>query len=180
VTWQLRSKDLKVYKYLPWAQTEVMVPYMIRRAQELNQMKYPLDIQYDLLKHELWCRLSLQWVIESHLLSFEFPLWIEERPTVITLVSQFPAILITISTYTLTSLMSTLPMRHSISVKMTKMSQIWSEAIFHYYVIWVKMMATFTPKWYSIICYQIHYEDQLFNLAPLLSSFATFPPPFLN
>ena len=60
VTWQLRSKDLKVYKYLPWAQTEVMVPYMIRRAQELNQMKYPLDIQYDLLKHELWCRLSLQ------------------------------------------------------------------------------------------------------------------------
>jgi len=106
--------------------------------------------------------------------------WIEERPTVITLVSQFPAILITISTYTLTSLMSTLPMRHSISVKMTKMSQIWSEAIFHYYVIWVKMMATFTPKWYSIICYQIHYEDQLFNLAPLLSSFATFPPPFLN
>lgn len=51
VTWQLRSQNMKVYKYLPWAQTEVMVPYMIRRAQELNQMKYPLDIQFDLLKH---------------------------------------------------------------------------------------------------------------------------------
>ena len=60
VTWQLRASNLKVYKYLPWAETEVMVPYMIRRAQELNQMKYPLDIQYDLLKHELWCRLRLQ------------------------------------------------------------------------------------------------------------------------
>ena len=30
-----------------------MIPYMIRRAQELNQMKYPLDIQYQLLRHEL-------------------------------------------------------------------------------------------------------------------------------
>lgn len=48
-----------MYKYLPWAETEVMVPYMIRRAQELNQMKYPLDIQYDLLKHELWQRIKL-------------------------------------------------------------------------------------------------------------------------
>lgn len=56
VTWHLKSQQLKVYKYLPWAETEVMVPYMIRRAQELNQMKYPLDIQYSLLKHELASR----------------------------------------------------------------------------------------------------------------------------
>ena len=46
LTYDLKNQGHKVYKYLPWAQTEVMVPYMIRRAQELNQMKYPLDIQY--------------------------------------------------------------------------------------------------------------------------------------
>ena len=50
LTWYLKNQGLPVYKYLPWAETEVMVPYMIRRAQELNQMKYPLDIQYSLLK----------------------------------------------------------------------------------------------------------------------------------
>ena len=33
-----------------------MVPYMIRRAQELNQMKYPLDIQFTLLTHEMKLR----------------------------------------------------------------------------------------------------------------------------
>jgi proline dehydrogenase len=59
LTWHLRAQNLVVYKYLPWAETEIMVPYMIRRAQELNQMKYPLDIQYDLLKHELWTRFKL-------------------------------------------------------------------------------------------------------------------------
>lgn len=57
LTWYLKSQGHPVYKYLPWAETEVMVPYMIRRAQELNQMKYPLDIQYQLLKHELKMRL---------------------------------------------------------------------------------------------------------------------------
>jgi proline dehydrogenase len=46
LTWYLKNQNHPVYKYLPWAETEVMVPYMIRRAQELNQMKYPLDIQY--------------------------------------------------------------------------------------------------------------------------------------
>lgn len=59
LTWDLKGKGLPVYKYLPWAETEVMVPYMIRRAQELNQMKYPLDIQYELLKDELWSRIKL-------------------------------------------------------------------------------------------------------------------------
>ena len=59
LTCQLRARDMRVYKYLPWAETEVMVPYMIRRAQELNQMKYPLDIQYDLLRHELGLRMTL-------------------------------------------------------------------------------------------------------------------------
>jgi hypothetical protein len=34
-----------------------MIPYMIRRAQELNQMKYPLDIQFTLLTHEIKTRL---------------------------------------------------------------------------------------------------------------------------
>jgi proline dehydrogenase len=57
LTWKLKKDNHTVYKYLPWAQTEVMVPYMIRRGQELNQMKYPLDLQYELLKDELWSRI---------------------------------------------------------------------------------------------------------------------------
>lgn len=59
LTWMLKEQGHPVYKYLPWAETEVMVPYMIRRAQQLNQMKYPLDIQFQLLKHELAFRLRL-------------------------------------------------------------------------------------------------------------------------
>ena len=56
LTIQLNMQGWRVYKYLPWAETEVMIPYMIRRAQELNQMKYPLDIQYELLRQELRSR----------------------------------------------------------------------------------------------------------------------------
>ena len=50
-TWKVNSQNYTVYKYLPWAKTEVMIAYMIRRAQELNQMRYPLDTQYALLAH---------------------------------------------------------------------------------------------------------------------------------
>lgn len=56
LTCKLNQENNTVYKYLPWAQTEVMIPYMIRRAQELNQMKYPLDIQFTLLIHEIKAR----------------------------------------------------------------------------------------------------------------------------
>ena len=59
LTWKLKDDGLTVYKYLPWAETEVMVPYMIRRGQELNQMKYPLDIQYELIKDEIGNRFKL-------------------------------------------------------------------------------------------------------------------------
>ena len=34
-----------------------MIAYMIRRAEELNQMRYPLDTQYALLSHEIKWRL---------------------------------------------------------------------------------------------------------------------------
>ncbi len=57
LTWKLKSEGFRVYKYLPWAETEVMIAYMIRRAEELNQMRYPLDTQYALLSHELKWRL---------------------------------------------------------------------------------------------------------------------------
>lgn len=57
LTWKVNSQKYTVYKYLPWAKTEVMIAYMIRRAEELNQMRYPLDTQYELLKHELKYRL---------------------------------------------------------------------------------------------------------------------------
>ncbi len=57
LTWQLKEQNHQVYKYLPWAETPVMIAYMIRRAEELSQMKYPLDMQYELLKDELRARL---------------------------------------------------------------------------------------------------------------------------
>lgn len=58
LTWKVNSQKFTVYKYLPWAKTEVMIAYMIRRAEELNQMRYPLDTQYALLRHELMYRLT--------------------------------------------------------------------------------------------------------------------------
>ena len=57
ITFQSKEDGFRVYKYLPWAKVHVMIPYMIRRAEELSQMKYPLDAQYDLLKHELKTRM---------------------------------------------------------------------------------------------------------------------------
>ena len=49
----LKERSENVYKLLPWAQTQVMVGYMIRRAEELSQMNYPLEIQHFLLMNEL-------------------------------------------------------------------------------------------------------------------------------
>ena len=45
----LKDRRENVYKLLPWAETPVMVGYMIRRAEELSQMRYPLDVQHTLL-----------------------------------------------------------------------------------------------------------------------------------
>lgn len=59
LTFKAKEDNFRVYKYLPWAKVNVMIPYMIRRAEELSQMKYPLDAQYDLLKHELKSRIGL-------------------------------------------------------------------------------------------------------------------------
>jgi hypothetical protein len=52
----LKDRRENVYKLLPWAETPVMVGYMIRRAEELSQMKYPLDVQHSLLANELRIR----------------------------------------------------------------------------------------------------------------------------
>ena len=59
LTWQLKCEGRSVYKLVPWGETEVMMAFVYRRAQELNLMSSPLDIQYDLLKHELFSRLKL-------------------------------------------------------------------------------------------------------------------------
>jgi hypothetical protein len=53
LTYMLKERRENVYKLLPWAQTQVMVGYMIRRAEELSQMNYPLEIQHFLLMNEL-------------------------------------------------------------------------------------------------------------------------------
>ena len=46
LTFKVKNDGFTVYKLLPWAETQVMVAYMIRRAIELSQMRYPLDTQY--------------------------------------------------------------------------------------------------------------------------------------
>ncbi len=33
LTWKVKAEKYTVYKYLPWAKTHVMIPYMIRRAE---------------------------------------------------------------------------------------------------------------------------------------------------
>jgi hypothetical protein len=57
LTFKSKIDGYKVYKYMPWASAEVMVAYMIRRAEELSQMNYPLDIQFKLLLHEVKSRI---------------------------------------------------------------------------------------------------------------------------
>lgn len=57
LTLLLKRERENVYKLLPWAETQVMIPYMIRRAEELSQMRYPLDTQSALLRHELFHRI---------------------------------------------------------------------------------------------------------------------------
>ena len=56
LTFKSKIDGFRVYKYLPWAKVDVMIGYMIRRAEELSQMKYPLDAQFELLQHELKTR----------------------------------------------------------------------------------------------------------------------------
>lgn len=51
LTFKSKLDGFRVYKLLPWAKVDVMMGYMIRRAQELSQMRYPLDTQFELLKH---------------------------------------------------------------------------------------------------------------------------------
>lgn len=46
LTFQSKMDGFRVYKYLPWAKVDVMIGYMIRRAEELSQMRYPLDAQF--------------------------------------------------------------------------------------------------------------------------------------
>lgn len=57
LTFLLKQQRQSVYKLVPWASTERMVPYLIRRSEELSQMRYPLDTQAALLRHELLYRL---------------------------------------------------------------------------------------------------------------------------
>ena len=76
LTYQIKKDGFTVYKYLPWATTKVMVAYMIRRAIELSQMRYPLDTQYQLLKHELKSRFKeWSWTIYLSIKKRKYTPW---------------------------------------------------------------------------------------------------------
>ena len=49
-------EGLTSYKYIPFGESEIMLPYLIRRAQESKQMLSAVYLQLELLKDELKTR----------------------------------------------------------------------------------------------------------------------------
>ncbi|EGR31817.1 proline dehydrogenase, putative [Ichthyophthirius multifiliis] len=52
LTYQLVEKGYIVYKYVPFGETHIMIPYLIRRAQEQLQVLSSVELQYNLIKDE--------------------------------------------------------------------------------------------------------------------------------
>ncbi|CAD8092333.1 unnamed protein product [Paramecium primaurelia] len=57
VTYQLASEGYKIYKYVPFGKTEIMIPYLMRRAQETKKVLQSSSLQTLLLIDELKYRL---------------------------------------------------------------------------------------------------------------------------
>ncbi|KAL4490914.1 hypothetical protein ABPG72_008650 [Tetrahymena utriculariae] len=52
LTYSLVDEGYSVYKYIPFGETHIMIPYLIRRAQESFQVLSSVEFQYSLLKDE--------------------------------------------------------------------------------------------------------------------------------
>lgn len=49
-----------IYKYVPFGETHIMIPYLVRRAQESVQVLTNIKIQKKLLLHEVGQRLRFK------------------------------------------------------------------------------------------------------------------------
>ncbi|CAK92859.1 unnamed protein product (macronuclear) [Paramecium tetraurelia] len=57
VTYQLANEGYKIYKYVPFGKSEIMIPYLLRRAQETKKVLQSSSLQTLLLIDELKYRL---------------------------------------------------------------------------------------------------------------------------
>ena len=46
ITFQLLKEGFPVLKCLAYGKVNIMIPYLIRRAQEMSNTNYPLELQY--------------------------------------------------------------------------------------------------------------------------------------
>ncbi|CAD8202166.1 unnamed protein product [Paramecium pentaurelia] len=60
VTYQLASEGYRIYKYVPFGKTEIMIPYLMRRAQETKKVLQSSSLQTLLLIDELKYRFYLK------------------------------------------------------------------------------------------------------------------------
>lgn len=58
ITNKLALSHHKVYKFLPYGPTEVVMPYLIRRGQESRQVLREQEFQNVMLRNEIFKRLS--------------------------------------------------------------------------------------------------------------------------
>jgi proline dehydrogenase len=59
MSYSLLNDGYKVSKYLPFGELDIMIPYLVRRAQESKQMFSSANLQSSLMKHEIGKRLHL-------------------------------------------------------------------------------------------------------------------------
>lgn len=52
------NEGMAIQKYVPFGESDIMLPYLIRRAQESKQMLSAVYLQVELVKHELSVRMG--------------------------------------------------------------------------------------------------------------------------
>lgn len=58
ITFCLMEKGVTVYKYVPYGPTDIMIPYLCRRAVESFQMMANINIQTSYIKRAIRAKLS--------------------------------------------------------------------------------------------------------------------------
>ncbi len=61
----IKFQNVKVAKYVPFGEFDILIPYLIRRAEE-SSMIQKLQIQNELLNEEIRIRLKLLRLIPAH------------------------------------------------------------------------------------------------------------------